>query len=134
MRQRVEAGNWELVIGKFKNYIVFFSWALFSSNVFFGQVKPINVLLIVSFLTLKSLWLPAENFFRNRCVVANHCSTGTLYPLSLPFYYIYIFIISYSRARYMRDYRDSGNGSPKVKNIFATLSRPRKNRGRLSLL
>ena len=35
---------------------------IFEQNIF-EQIKPINNLLIVSFLTLKSLRLPAENCF-----------------------------------------------------------------------
>ena len=35
---------------------------IFEQNIF-KQIKPINNLLIVSFLTLKSLRLPAENCF-----------------------------------------------------------------------
>ena len=38
---------------------------IFEQNIF-EQIKPINNLLIVSFLTLKSLRLPAEKCFRNK--------------------------------------------------------------------
>ena len=44
----------------------FASWA-----VFFRQIKPINNLLIVSFLTRKSLLLPLEKCFRDEFLVAN---------------------------------------------------------------
>ena len=38
-------------------------------QIIFTQIKPINDLLIVSFLTLESLWLTAENCFRDEFVV-----------------------------------------------------------------
>ena len=44
------------------------SWAVFLSKDVGHYLKPINNLLIFSFLPLKSLWLAEKHWFRNECV------------------------------------------------------------------
>ena len=64
--QVVLIGPYFLLIGA---VFFFLAGIIFKQSIF--KQKPINNLVIVSFLILKSLWLPVENCFRNEFLAAN---------------------------------------------------------------
>ena len=55
-------------IAIFHKYLVFSGWAVFLSEDFGHYLKPLNNLLFLSFLSLKSLWLTEKYWFRNEFV------------------------------------------------------------------
>ena len=57
-----------IFVATFHKYISFFSWAVFLSKDVGYYLKPINNLLILFFLSVKSLWLTEKYWFQNEFV------------------------------------------------------------------